>query len=188
MLQSPHKFVLAPFNAEQYINTKKVGDVDLIVTTSIEDAKDVQREATILALPMSYKGDLAIGDNCIVHHNIFRITYSDFGGVPAQSNFYLKENVFYASPDLIYMKISNGVHEAIDDNVFVKPIKEINEWVGEKEKDHTGIIRYSNKKLREIGINDGDTIVFRKNTEYEFNILGEKLYKMSNNRILAKLN
>lgn len=185
-MQSAINFLVKPKN-QLYANTTTVHGIELTTSTSIEDANDVSREAIIVGLPKTYAGEIQIGDEVIVHHNIFRIFY-DHKGEAVQSSFYIKDNIFYVEPELIFMRIRDGKYEATDENVFIKPIEEDDFWHGKREKQHTGIVKFANKKLIEGGIDVGDSIVFRRNCEYQFILEGEKLYKMSNHRILAKLN
>ena len=185
-IKSPFRFIISPLNDEQYINTKEIFGVKLTVNTSIENAEDVQRYAKVIEVPMIYDGDIKAGDTVIVQHNVFRITTND-KGIPMQSNNFIKENLFYVDEELIYLVINEKGIKASNDNVFVEPITEILPWLGEVEKKHTGIVKYSNKDLNAQGVKDGDTIIFRKECEYPFNINEERLYKMSNKRILAKV-
>lgn len=184
---SSNKFIVKPKNNQQYNNTKKVGDVELIINTSIEEAKDVQRIAEVISVPLLFKTDVIPGDEVILWHNVFRITLND-KGIPVESNFYIKDGMFYVSPDLIYMVIRDGEKKAIHDNVFIQPIHEKDKWEGENEKQHVGILKYGDETLKSLGINEGDKVVYRKNCEYEFEIDGERLYMMKNSRVLAKLN
>jgi co-chaperonin GroES (HSP10) len=183
---SPNCFIINPKDKAQYINTKKIGGKDLIINTSIEEAKDVQRIGNVVSIPKLYNTEVKEGDEVVVNHNVFRITYND-KGIPLESSFYIKDNLFYVEPELVYMAIRNGEKIAVNDNVFVEPTKEVHAVFGEREKQHVGILRYGNKVLEAQGINEGDRVVFRKGCEYEFNIDGEKLYKMFTKRILAKL-
>lgn len=186
-MRSTFSFVISPKGGKQYNDTKKVGAVEMITCTSIEEAQDVQRIGIIRQLPMIYDGDARIGDECIVQHNCFRITLSD-KGVPAESNSYIDKDNFVINPELVYMVIRDGKKIAIDDNVFIEPIFREEKWHGKVEVKHIGIIRYPNKYLLDKGITEGTKVVFYKNTQYLFNIAGKSLYKMSNKRILATLN
>lgn len=181
----PHRFIVSP-KGNQYNNSKQIGDVELIINTSIEEAENVNRNGIVIALPLDYKGEIEVGDEVIVHHNIFRITYND-KGIPRQSDFHIKDNLFYIDKDLIYLFIRNGKKMAVDNHVFIKPIKENDKWFGEIEKERIGIVKFANKTLISEGINEGDKIGFFKDCEYPFEIDNEKLYLMKNHRILVKL-
>lgn len=185
-MRMPFNFIVSPRNNEQYINTVKIGDKELTVNTSIEHAANVQRIGVVVAVPLTYNGDIKVGDEVVVHHNIFRISYSGTGKI-RESDFHIKDNLFQVEPDLIYMAIRDGKKVAVDNVVFVEPIIENDKWLGEVEKEHVGIVRYVNKTLQSEGVNPGDKIAFHFDAEYEFNIDGERLYMMKSNRVLAKL-
>jgi hypothetical protein len=50
-----------------------------------------------------------------------------------------------------------------------------------------GKIRYINKKLLSKGLKEGDLVTFRPETEYEFNVDGEKLYRMFDHHVTMVL-
>jgi hypothetical protein len=185
-MQSPYRFIISPKENKQYDNALKIGDRELILSTSIENAEDVQRHAIIKALPMKYQGELKVDDEVIVHHNIFRITYSD-KGVPLQSNFYIKENLFYAKEDVIFMVIRNGVKRGVHGNCFVEPVEIVHPIAGKGRLPHVGVIKYGCKELEETNVLEGQKIVFKRYCEYEFLIDKEKLYKIDHKNILAKI-
>jgi co-chaperonin GroES (HSP10) len=51
-----------------------------------------------------------------------------------------------------------------------------------------GVVKYSNDELRELGVKDGDEVSFEPDSEYEFTIDGEKLYRMFTKNITVKWN
>ena len=55
-------------------------------------------------------------------------------------------------------------------------------------EENTGIVVYSNKKLKDLGVEEGSKVNFRKDSEYEFEINEEKLYRMSTKDICTILN
>jgi hypothetical protein len=50
-----------------------------------------------------------------------------------------------------------------------------------------GIMKYPNKYLSTKGIKAGDAVCFVPDSEYEFNVDGEKLYRMYDHQITMKL-
>lgn len=185
-LQSPFKICIKPKGGNQYINELKIGDTEIIINISIEEAEDVQRIGTIVSLPFHYSGELKVGDDVIVHHNVFRITFND-KGIPMQSDFHFKDDLFFIGNDLIYMFIRDGKVNAYNDNVFVEPIHYEDYWEGPKLLERQGIVKFTNEKLKSIGVVENSKIHFRKFCEYSFHIFGMHLYKMTNNRIMAKI-
>lgn len=185
-MQSIFHFLIKP-KGEQYLNKETFGEQEIIVNTSLEHAKDVNKNAIVVGLPMGYNGNVQIGDEVIVWHNIFRRIYNN-AGVPIQSSYYIQDNLFFAPIDTIYLIIRDGKKIAANDSVFVEPIIENDEFEGERETRHIGKLKYINPDIEKLGLNEGDKIAFRKNCEYEFFVEGKRLYKMTTERILALLN
>lgn len=180
-MQGLRNFIVSPIGS-QFKNTEEIGGIQFITSTSIEEAKNVNRNAKVVSLPIDYKGNIKVGDEVIIHHNIFRPQY-DHKGIVIQSNQHIKDNLYWVPKELIYMIIRQGEKIAVDDNVFVQPFTENDYFLGVVEKEHSGIVRYSNDNSQ-----IGKKIAFRRNCEFEFNIDGEKLYCMKKSRLLAELN
>ena len=185
-IKSPFKFIVSPYGGNQYVNTKTVGGIELVVNTSIEEAADVQRVGVVISTPVGYTGDIKEGDLVVVQHNIFRVFFDD-QGIPRQSDNHIKDDLFGISKDLIYLIIRDGEVVAPDDVMFVEPIIENHEWYGYKAMDNIGIARYVNSDMKAQGINPGDKIAFKSYSNYEFEIFGEKLWMMKSRRVMAKL-
>lgn len=185
-LQNAFKFVVSPIG-RQYNDTKKVGEVELITCNSIEEGIDVNRLAKVKSLPEHYKGEIQIGDTIIIGHNVFRISY-DHKGLVQQSDWYIKDNLFAISRDLIYAVIKNDEFIPTDDNVFVEPIIEHDFWRGDIEAENVGFAKYVNSELKKAGVENGSKIAFKQGSKYIFEINGAKLFMMKNRRIVAKVN
>lgn len=185
-LQSPFRIGVKPKDGSQYINELQIGEYKLIVNTSIETIENIQRFGVVFSLPMFYKGDLQIGDEVIIHHNVFRISYND-KGIPMQSPFHFKDDMYFIDDELIYLYIRNGEMVAYGENVFIEPIFQETRWEGTQLKERQGIVKIPNAKLKSQGIKENTKIIFRKFCEYKFNIFGMDLYKMNDKRILATL-
>jgi len=187
MIKSPYRFIISPINGEQYVNTKKIGDKELIVNTSVEDASDVNRVGVVRSLPSNYNGNIQVGDLAVIQHNIFRLSL-DKDGVPRQSDNHLKDDLFAVDERSIYMVVRNGEKIATDDYVFVEPIMEEDRWLGMREVDNVGFAKYVNPKMKAQGIEQGTKVAFKNHSTYVFEIFGERLFLMRNSRIVAKLN
>lgn len=186
MIRTTDRFIVSPLNNEKFITEKDISGKKMIVNTSIEHAKDVNRIGVVESIPLNYKGDIKVGDHVVVQHNIFR-TFFDGQGLTRESDFHIKDNLYYVLPELIFLIIRGNEKIGVDGFCFVKPIIEEKKWIGEVEIEHQGTIKYSNKILESTGVNVGDKIAFGVDSEYEFILEGEKLYRMRNNSILAKL-
>lgn len=169
----------------------------LIVNSTIESVQHINRVARVIEAP--YFTILESGDEVVVHHNMFRLR-NGLRGKKVQSNYHLEDNKYFIPLTEIFMyKRGDSDWTAIRPFVFVKPIKMEDDVVGnviiapnEKNshkgyKKLRGIIKYPNDELLSEGIKEGDEVIFSYYSEYEFNIDGELLYKMSSKDILAKL-
>ena len=180
-MKSIHDFIVKPIEG-RYNNTVKVDDVDLIINTKIEEFKSVSKVAEVVALPLSIKTDIKVGDKIVVHHNVFRRFY-DIRGNEKNSRSFIKEDMYACSPEQIYMYGANKTHL---DYCFVKPLVSHDIFSLDKEKPLVGILKHGNEGLASVGINEEDLVSFRPESEFEFIIDGELLYCMKLNNIVAK--
>jgi hypothetical protein len=180
-MRSVHDFIVKPINS-RYNNVVKVGDVDLITNTRIEEFKSVSKVAEVVALPILIDTDIKIGDKVIVHHNVFRRFY-DIRGIEKNSRSFIKEDLYACSPDQIYMYGDNRAHL---DYCFVKPLVNYDIFILTKERPLMGILKYGNRQLELLDVSEGDLVSFRPTSEFEFIIDGELLYCMKLNNIVAK--
>ena len=179
-LRSPFRVGIKPKDNAQYVNDITVGETQLTVNNSIENAEDVQRIGIVVSLPLIDRTGLKLGDEVVVHHNVFRITWDD-RGFPRQSDFHLINDLFFVDDDLIYMIIREGKVVGYKDNVFVKPIKEVVPWEGEITIPNKGIVSFSNDELIKQNVEQNQKVAIRKHTDYKFHIFGDTYYKMKNN-------
>jgi hypothetical protein len=186
-LQIYNKFIVSPINGQNYINEIKVGDQTLIVNNSIENAEDVNRIGIVKSLPKNYKGVIQLGDLVITQHNVFRITYNDWG-IPMFSTNHIKDDLYGITTDVIYLIIRDGKYIATDEFVLVEPIIEEDRWNGRRMLEDKGFAKYTNQDLLNQGIKAGDKVALKKNANYLFEIFGKKYYIMKTSRILAILN
>ena len=166
-------FIISPIG-ERYNNSKKVDDKELILNTEIFNHQYVNRLAKVIATPLLFQSPINVGDEVIVHHNIFR-RWHDVKGREKNSRSYWKEGKYIISQDQIYLyKRKDWI--ATPGYSFVQPIKYDN-----SEEPLLGIIKYSD------GTYDLNTLVgFTPNSEYEFIINGKRLYRVLNKFITIK--
>jgi len=176
-MKSLYQFIIKP-KKERYDNIRNIDDKTLIINTNIEDHQFVSKKAVVVSTPAAFDTDIKPGDEVYVHHNIFRRWYN-MKGEEKNSSTYFKDDLYFAHLDQIYMYNLN-CHL---DYCFVSPLKEINDFSTLKEREHFGILKYSNKSLERVGLNPGALVVFTPNSEFEFIIEGERLYCMKSNDI-----
>jgi hypothetical protein len=177
-MKSVYNFVVAPLNS-RYNNTKKVGDKELIVNTKIFSHQYVSREAIVKHVPTVGETDVKVGDTVIVHHNVFRKWHNQHG-VEKNSKGYIDENNYLVQPDQIFLHKKNS-WKAQDGYCFVAPIKSTNKLSADKEKPLVGIVKYTDGSFKK-----GDLVGFTPNSEYEFIIEGQKLYRVLSKFITIK--
>tara|TARA_R100000322_G_scaffold77463_1_gene48616 strand:- start:125 stop:712 length:588 start_codon:yes stop_codon:yes gene_type:complete len=171
-------FVVAPIG-ERYNNVKRVYNKELILNTEIYNHQYVNRLAKVIATPLLFQSPINVGDEVIVHHNVFR-RWHDIKGREKNSRSYWKDNTYIVSLDQIYLyKKENW--KAMPGYSLIKPIKSDNSFSFEKEKSLIGVVKYSDGFL-----NTNDLVGFRPNMQCEDFINGERLYRIMNKFITIK--
>jgi len=184
-MKGMYDFIVEPLG-KRYNNTVDIEGVDLVVNTSIESFKSVNNIGFVLALPKAFKTDISIGDQIMIHHNVFRRFY-DMRGNEKNSRSYLNENMYLCAFDQIYLyKKDGGDWITFGDRCFVKPICSTNEFDTDLEEPHIGIVKYDNKKLNSIGIKNEMLVTFKPESEFEFIVDNQRLYCMKLNDIVIK--
>ena len=187
-MRSPFYFIVQPIDDKRYNNTKDIGDVSFITSTSEENHKASNRQGVVISTPIGYKGDIKIGDVLLVHHNVFKFYY-DMKGRQKSGKSFFKDNLFFIEQDQFYMYKQNGMWNCQDRYCFVKPIPKEESFISKlgTEEPLVGIMKYPNKYLTSQGVKAGDRISFKPDSEYEFTVDDEKLYRMYDHQITMKL-
>ena len=171
-------FIVTPIG-ERYNNSKKVGDKELILNTEVYNHQFVNRLAKVIATPLLFQSPINMGDEVIIHHNVFR-RWNDMKGKEKNSRSYWKDNKYLISEDQIFLYNSSD-WKAMPGYSFVKPLKSIDKLNIENERPLSGIIKYTDGTF-----NKEELIGFRPGSEYEFIINGERLYRVINKFITIK--
>lgn len=187
-MKSPFYFIVKPVNNKRYDNTKEIAGIEFIVSTSEEDHKFSNRFAEVIELPLGYDGPIQIGDTLLVHHNAFKF-YNDVRGRQKSGKSFFKDNVFFIETDQFFMYKHGSEWMPYDRYCFVKPIAATESYIKKsfKEEPLMGEMKYPNDYLIKRGVNKGDTVCFAPDSEYEFTVDGEKLYRMFDHQITIKL-
>lgn len=184
-MRHTHCYIVEPVNG-RYNNKKSVDNTELILNTSIEDHKFINRNGIIKALPIVNKNEyLQIGDEIIVHHNVFR-RYYDVRGNEKNSSSYFQENKYFCYYDQIFLYKRDGKWYTPPGFCFVKPIHSLNNLTQDKEEPLTGVLKHLGDDLRDFGLDNNDLVGFTQNSEYEFIINNERLYRVPINSISIK--
>ena len=178
-MRSVYNYVVKP-KGNRYNNSKKVGDKDLILNTEIFNHQYINRQATVISTPIIGNTNIEIGDDVIVHHNVFRRWHNQHGE-EKNSRSYFKEDTYIISQDQIFLYKTFWQWKTIPGFCWVKPIKNFNKLDVDQEQPLMGIIEYADK-----GFNKGDLVGFTPNSEYEFVVDGQKLYRVLSKFITIK--
>ena len=178
-MKSVYNFVVTP-KGERYNNKKKIGDSELILNTEIFNHKYIHREAKVISTPIIGDTEIQSGDTVIVHHNVFRRWHNQYG-IEKNSRSFFDESTYLITYDQIFLYKRDKKWIAPKGYCFVKPLKAINKFYTDHEKPLQGIVKYSDGTVK---IND--LIGFQPNSEYEFIVDGERLYRVLSNFITIK--
>jgi len=171
-------FIVSPIG-ERYNNSTKVGEKELILNTEVFNHQYVNRLAKVIATPLLFQSPIKVGDEVIVHHNVFR-RWHDIKGREKNSRSYLEENKYLIQSDQIYL-YKNKEWKATAGYSFIKPLKSFYSLSAEEEQPLIGVVKYSDGTF-----NKEELVGFRPNSEYEFIVNEERLYRVKNNFITIK--
>ena len=171
-------FIVSPIG-RRYNNSKKIENKELILNTEMFNHQYVNRLAKVIATPLLFQSPLNVGDEVIVHHNVFR-RWLNVKGIEKNSRSYWKNNKYIISEDQIYLyKREDWI--AMPGYSFIKPIKSKNQLSEYIEEPLIGLIKYSDGTF-----NRDELVGFTPNSEYEFIVSGERLYRVMNKFITIK--
>ena len=177
-MKSVYNYVVKP-KGSRYNNSKKVGDKDLIINTEVYNHQYTNRQAEVISTPIIGYNNIKPGNIVIVHHNVFR-RWHDVRGVERNSKSYFNEDTYIISQDQIFAYYKEQ-WKPMPGYCFVKPIKNTDKFNMDKEQPLIGVIEYADKNF-----NKGDLVGFTPNSEYEFVIDGQKLYRVLSKFITIK--
>ena len=171
-------FIVSPIG-ERYNNSTKVGDKQLILNTEVYNHHYVNRLAKVIATPLLFSSPINVGDEVIVHHNVFR-RWHDVKGREKNSRSYLEEDKYLISEDQLYLyKKDNWI--AMPGFSFIKPLKNTDKYTNEEEQQLVGVIKYSDGTF-----NKDELVGYVPRTQCEDFINGERLYRVMNKFITIK--
>ena len=168
-------FIISPIG-DRYNNSKKIGDKELILNTEIFNHQYVNRLARVIATPLLFQSPINVGDEVVVHHNVFR-RWHDVKGRERNSRSYWKEDKYLITEDQIFLYNN----KAMPGYSFIKPIKSTSKFNMDNEKPLIGVVKYSDGTF-----NKEELVGFIPGSEYEFVINEERLYRVMNKFITIK--
>jgi len=181
-MQSLFDYIISTEN--RYNNVVNINDKKLIVNTEITERDHifVNRVGTVYSCPFKSKTVIKKGDKVILHHNVFRKWY-DSHQVEKNSASFLSENKYLVASDQIYAYKRNNEWQCLPEYCFVKPIHKKDKWALQTDENLSGELVYLHKNLEDIGLSKGSIVGFTPDSEYEFTIDCQKLYRILSNHI-----
>ena len=181
-MQALFDYIISTEN--RYNNVVDVDDKKLVVNTEIteRDYMFVNRIGTVHSCPVATKTKINKGDKVILHHNVFRRWY-DSHGQERNSSSYIGEDKYVVADDQIYAYKKNGKWKCLPEYCFIKPLYKNSKWSLRADENLSGELVYLNEYLEQLGLSKGSIVGFTPNSEYEFNIEGQKLYRILSNHI-----
>jgi hypothetical protein len=178
-MRSPYNFIIKP-KGERYNNKVSVGNGELIVNTDISAHEFTNRIGVITAVPTAVETSLRVGDEVVLHHNVFR-RWHNVHGIEKNSRSYISENEYAVSEDQIFAYRRWWKWKALDGFCFVKPLVSIDKLDVAPERSLIGVVKYPGENT-----NTGDLVGYRPGSEYEFVINNERLYRVMSKFITIK--
>lgn len=178
-MKSPFNYLVHCEN--RYNNKVDVDGSELILNTEVSenDFRFTNRIGTIKSVPSAYPTPIKEGDEVIVHHNVFR-RYYDVKGVEKDSSAFISDNIYLVSEDQIFGYKRDNTWHATEGYVFIEPVDPESIWETSGETQLKGVLVITSDRLDHL---IGHTVGFTPNSEYEFNIDGNKVYRILSNHI-----
>jgi len=183
-MKSVTSFIIKP-KETRYNNTKEIDGKSLILNTEIFTHQNVSRNAVVLEIPNIGNTEIMKGDEVIVHHNVFR-RWKDIKGKEKNSKSFYKEDMYFVMPDQVFAYKRNGVWRSVKGYNFVQPLENKDMFSMDKETPLMGVIKHIDPDLMDQDVYLNSLVGFRPNSEYEFIIDGQRLYRVPTNSITIK--
>jgi hypothetical protein len=185
-MKSPYCFIIKAVDGRRYDNIRNYEGKEFIISSSQEDHKVANRFATVISTPIYYNGPIEPGDIVVVHHNVFKFYY-DMKGRQKSSWHHLTDDLFIVETDQVYLYSRDGGRWAAPSPFcFIRPIPSEDKIFSSTSglEELWGELVFKNEEMTEV--TEGDIVSFTPESEYEFRINEEVLYRMYNRNICLK--
>tara|TARA_B110000977_G_scaffold95860_1_gene126473 strand:- start:4556 stop:5128 length:573 start_codon:yes stop_codon:yes gene_type:complete len=178
-MKNPNAFIIRL--PEKFKSELELGDVNILLVSKFQEFENRHMEAKIVSLPVLHDTGAKVGDTLYFHHHVVLNAHFDIG-----DDLYLvpfhpmggRNNLANA------FKNEEGIH-LLADWVFMEPMEsskkmksDLIELLPEDAPNDHGRIKYPSEALEEMDIHPGDVVYFSKNSDYEMEVDGEKLWRM----------
>jgi len=182
-MKALYNFIVKPLG-NRYTNKKNISGSELILNTELHNHNYSNRIAKVLAVPLEIDTEIKVGDEIIVHHNVFR-RFKDIRGNEKNSRSYYNEDTYFVSLDQVFgYRKNNDTFKACKGFNFIKPLAENNIFSNNFEKEGIGILVYKDPELDFL--ETGSLVGFKPGAEYEFIINKDRLYRVPTKSITIK--
>ena len=174
-------------------DTVNINGTEVFIDTSYDPMKLARQYGVIVETPISLSEgvDMDIKEGDIVYCHHFLVEKEN------EVKFYKQDLVYKIHWSDVYCRVRNGKLKMLHYWNFVEQKMEneedfktksgiITKPITEEIKYH-GYIRHMNNWMKKQGVKEGDEVIFSENSEYDMNIMGQKLMRMRNFDILAKI-
>lgn len=176
---------------EQYESTITApGGTKFHVNNAIDDTTYLIRHGEVVT---SSDPRFKVGDEVYFHHNCVR-RHTTAEGRKERGENEIMDNMFRVEVSYIYLIKRNGEYMAVDPWCYVSPVEKKKHMHGcielvdnEEYERQFGEMVYTNESLREQGVENGDSIIFNLDSEYQFKVDDRVLYRMKTPWIIGKL-
>ena len=185
-MKAPYCFIIKPIDGRRYDNIRTYGNSEFIISASQEDYTVSNRFGEVVSIPIYYNGPVNPGDVVVVHHNVFKYYY-DMRGRQKSSWHHLMDDLFVVEPEQVYLHSVDNVNwSALSPFCFIRPIATEDKMISTLSglEELWGEVVFKSEDLNEVSV--GDVVSFTPDSEYEFRINGEILYRMFNKNICLK--
>ena len=187
-MKSPFCFVAKPVG-DRYNNTKEISGVEFIVNTSEEDHRFSNRYAEVVQVPIENFYNIQIGDILLVHHNVFKF-YNDMKGRRKSGASFFRDDYFLIEHEQVFMYKRDGEWNSVGRHSFVKPVepKGMFLFTGAEYEPLMGEMVYPSEYTLSQDIKKGDLINFAPESEYEFDVDDQLMYRIMDRHITMHRN
>ena len=141
-MQSVFSYLVSP-KGKRTTGEITIDGKELLLNTELQNHEYTNRIGTVLNVPLIGNTVIEVGDEIIVHHNVFR-RFRDIKGKEKNSKNFLQEDMYMVQPDQVYAYKRDGKWKALDGFCFVKPLKSKDMFSLDKERPLIGIVKYDN--------------------------------------------
>ena len=183
-MRSLYNFIVTP-KGDRTTSKTEIDGKELMLNTELQNHQYVNRIGVVIGTPIIGETEIKPGDEVVVHHNVFRRFY-DVSGKERNSRSYFNEDEYFVEEDQIYMYRRNDKWNPLEGYCFVKPILNQDDFNVNTTHNLMGVLKYIDKDLKKNGVKLNNLVGFTPDSEYEFEIENEILYRVPTNSICIR--